>query len=232
MSTPTFLLVHGAWHGSWCWRRLGEVLDERGATWAALDLPSSSSNDPLVDLEADVRELRRFSVERGPVVLVAHSYGGAVVAEAAPKLSELRGIVYLAALVPRLGQSASEVTREYGRRSPLDDAIMREDGLLRLDPVPASRALYGDCDNETRGWAINKVTSQTLASFRTPRTSENIAVASTYIICQRDQAIMPEVQEQIAQRCDDIVEIDSDHSPFLSHAAELADLLESMRFRA
>ena len=232
MSTPTFLLVHGAWHGSWCWRRLGEVLDERGATWAALDLPSSSSNDPLVDLEADVRELRRFSVERGPVVLVAHSYGGAVVAEAAPKLSELRGIVYLAALVPRLGQSASEVTREYGRRSPLDDAIMREDGLLRLDPVPASRALYGDCDNETRGWAINKVTSQTLASFRTPRTSENIAVASTYIICQRDQAIMPEVQEQIAQRCDDVVEIDSDHSPFLSHAAELADLLESMRFRA
>ena len=232
MSTPTFLLVHGAWHGSWCWRRLGEVLDERGVTWAALDLPSSGSNDPLVDLEADVRELRRFSVERGPVVLVAHSYGGAVVAEAAPKLSELRGIVYLAALVPRLGQSASEVTREYGRRSPLDDAIMREDGLLRLDPVPASRALYGDCDNETRGWAINKVTSQTLASFRTPRTSENIAVASTYIICQRDQAIMPEVQEQIAQRCDDIVEIDSDHSPFLSHAAELADLLESMRFRA
>ena len=232
MSTPTFLLVHGAWHGSWCWRRLGEVLDERGVTWAALDLPSSSSNDPLVDLGADVRELRRFSVERGPVVLVAHSYGGAVVAEAAPKLSELRGIVYLAALVPRLGQSASEVTREYGRRSPLDDAIMREDGLLRLDPVPASRALYGDCDNETREWAINKVTSQTLASFRTPRTSENIAVASTYIICQRDQAIMPEVQEQIAQRCDDIVEIDSDHSPFLSHAAELADLLESMRFRA
>ena len=232
MSTPTFLLVHGAWHGSWCWERLGSVLDERGITWAALDLPSSNSEDPRIDLDADVRALRHFSVERGPVVLVAHSYGGAVVAEATPKLSELRGIVYLAALVPRLGQSAGEVTREYGRRSPLDDAIIREDGQLRLDPVPASLALYGDCDSETREWAINKVTSQTLASFRTPRTSENIAVASTYVICQRDQAIMPEVQEQIAQRCDDIVEFDSDHSPFLSHANELADLLESMRFRA
>ena len=198
----------------------------------AIDLPSSNSGDSRVDLSSDVRELRLFSVDRGPVVLVAHSYGGAVVAEAAPKIGDLRGIVYLAALVPRLGQSASDVTREYGRRSPLDETIRREDGLLHLDPVPASLALYGDCDDETREWAINKVTSQTLASFRTPRTSENIAVASTYVICRRDQAILPEVQEQIAQRCDDVVEIDSDHSPFLSHATELADLLESMRFRA
>ncbi|MBW4078046.1 MAG: alpha/beta hydrolase [Acidobacteria bacterium] len=232
MSTPTYLLVHGAWHGSWCWQRLGTVLDERGATWAVIDLPSANSSDPLIDMGADVRELRRFSVERGPVVLVAHSYGGAVVAEAAPKLSDLRGIVYLAALVPRLGQSASDVTREYGRRSPLDETIRREDGLLRLDPEPAALALYGDCDDETREWAINKVTPQTLASFRTPRTAENIAVASTYVICQRDQAIVPEVQSQIAQRCDDIVEIDSDHSPFLSHPEVLADLLESMNFRA
>ena len=232
MSTPTYLLVHGAWHGSWCWERLGAVLDERGISWVALDLPSANSSDPLVDMDSDVRELRRFSVERGPVVLVAHSYGGAVVAEAAPKLNDLRGIVYLAALVPRLGQSAGEVTREYGRRSPLDETIRRADGLLLLDPEPASRALYGDCDDETRDWAINKVTPQTLASFRTSRTAENIAVASTYVICQRDQAIVPEVQSQIAQRCDDVVEIDSDHSPFLSHPVELADLLESMHFRA
>lgn len=231
MSAPTYLLVHGAWHGSWCWQRFGELLDERGLSWAAVDLPSSSSGDVRVDLAADVRELRRFSVERGPTVLVAHSYGGAVVAEAAPKLTDLRGIVYLSALVPRVGQSASDVTREYRRRSPLDEAIRREDGLLRLDPAPAAEALYGDCDDKTRQWAIERITSQTLASFRTPRTSENIAVASTYVICRHDQAILPEVQQQIAQRCDDIVEMDSDHSPYLSHPGELADLLESMRFR-
>ena len=232
MSTPTYLLVHGAWHGAWCWERLGGALEERGATWVALDLPSASSGDPLVDMGADVRELRRFSVDRGPVVLVAHSYGGAVVAEAAPKLNDLRGIVYLAALVPRLGQSAGDVSREYARRSPLDEAIRREDGLLRLDSGPAARALYGDCDDATREWAINQVTPQSLVSFRTPRTSENIAVASTYVICRRDQAILPEVQEHLAERCDDVVEIDSDHSPFLSHPEVVADLLESMHFRA
>ncbi|MBW4030031.1 MAG: alpha/beta hydrolase [Acidobacteria bacterium] len=231
MSTSTYLLVHGAWHGSWCWGRLGDELDGRGASWAALDLPSSTSGDPLVDLSADVRELRRFAEGRGPVVLVAHSYGGAVVAEAAPKITDLRGIVYLAALVPQLGQSASDVSRDYAPRSPLDETIRRDGGLLRLDPEPASRALYGDCDDATREWAISQVTPQTLASFRTPRTSENVAVTSTYVVCRRDQALLPEVQAHVAQRCDDIVEIDSDHSPFLSHPHELADLLESVRLR-
>jgi pimeloyl-ACP methyl ester carboxylesterase len=233
MDQPTFVLVHGAWHGAWCWQRLGEVLDERGLTWVAPDLPSSSGTDTALDMTSDVNELRRFSHGRGPVVLVAHSYAGAVVAEAAPKLDDVAGIIYLAALVPRLGQSASDVTREYGLRSALDATIRRDDeGFLHLDPQPAALALYGDCDEATRQWAINKVSTQTLASFRTPRTSENIAVASTYVICARDQALLPEVQDQVAQRCDDIVEIDSDHSPFLSQPEALADLLEAMHFRA
>ena len=232
MRNPTFLLVHGAWHGSWCWGRLSDLLDEREIPWAAIDLPSSAGGDPSNDLATDVSELRRFALERGPLVLVAHSYGGAVVAEAAPKIAQLRGIVYLAALVPRRGQNASDVTREYGLRSALDDCISRDEGVLRLDPEPAALALYGDCDEERRRWAVSQLSTQTLASFRTPRTSENVAVASTYVICRRDEALRPEVQAHVAQRCDDVVEIDSDHSAFLSHPAILADLLESMHFRS
>lgn len=230
--TPTFVLVHGAWHGAWCWEPFGDVLDERNINWCALDLASSATVNPSIDLLSDVLELRRFCREKGPLVLVAHSYGAAVVAEAAPKIADLRGIVYLAGLVPRLGQSPSDVTREYGLRSPLDEAIRRDDGILSLEPELAAPALYGDCDENLQKWAITKVSTQTLASFRTPRTSENIAVATTYVVCQRDQALSPEVQRQVALRCDDIVEIDSDHSPFLSHPHELADLLESMHIRA
>jgi pimeloyl-ACP methyl ester carboxylesterase len=233
MDQPTFVLVHGAWHGAWCWERLGTVLDERGLTWAAPNLPSSSGSDRALDMTSDVNELRRFSHDLGPVVLVAHSYAGAVVAEAAPKLDDVVGIIYLAALVPRLGQSASDVTREYGLRSALDATIRRDDeGFLHLDPQPAALALYGDCDEATRQWAIDKVSTQTFASFRTARTSENIAVPSTYVICCHDQALLPEVQERVAQRCDDIVEIDSDHCPFLSRPEAMADLLESMHFHA
>ena len=232
LSAPTFLLVHGAWHGSWCWQRVGEVLDQRELSWLAVDLPSSATNNPSVDMMADVLELRRRSRDLGPCVLVAHSYAGAVAAEVTPKLADLHGIVYVAGLVPRLGQSASDVTREYKLRSPLDEAIRREEGLMHLDLELAAPALYGDCDEETRRWATARLSTQTFASFRTPRTSENIAVASTYVVCQRDQALLPEVQREVAQRCDDIVEINSDHCPFLSHPEELADLLESMHFRA
>ncbi len=231
MASPTFLLVHGAWHGSWCWQRLGTALDRRTLAHDALDLPSSSGRDPFADLNSDVAALRRFAHERGPVVFVAHSYAGAVVAQAAPLIDELIGIVYVAALVPRIGQTASDVTREYGQRSALDATISRdEEGFLHLDPEPAALSLYGECDESTRQWAITNVSTQTFASFRTARTSENIAATSTYIMCTRDQAIVPEVQEQIAQRCDDVMEMDSDHSPFLSHPDELAELLESMRF--
>ncbi len=232
--SPTFILVHGAWHGAWSWARLGDSLERRSLAWAALDLPSSETMDPSIDLVADVHALQRFVRGRGPVVLVGHSYGGAVVAEAAPKVEELVGIVYVAALVPRVGETASDVTKEsrkQGLGSPLDAAIRREDGLLFLDHEPAALALYGDCDEATRQWAIDQITTQTLASFRTARTSENLAVPATYVVCQRDEAIRPEVQREIAQRCDDVVELASDHCPFLSHPEELADLLASMRFR-
>jgi pimeloyl-ACP methyl ester carboxylesterase len=232
MDRPTYVLVHGAWHGAWCWRRLGETLEERGIRWVAPDLPSASGTDRALDMTSDVNALRRFTRDLGPVVLVAHSYAGAVVAEVAPRIAQLRAIVHLAALVPRLGQTASDVTREFGRRSALDDAISRDDqGFLHLDPGPAALALYGDCDDDTRRWAIAQTTAQTLSSFRTPRTSENIAVASTYVVCRRDDALAPSVQREVAQRCDDVVEIDSDHCPFLSHPRELADLIESLHIR-
>jgi len=230
VATATFLLVHGAWHGAWCWQRLGRVLDERAMPWAALDLPSSTSGDPTVDMNDDVAELRRVAGDIGPVVLVAHSYAGAVVTEAAPAIDDLRGIVYVAALVPRLGQTASDVTREYGRRSRLDETIRRDEGMLRLEPAPASLALYGDCDEDTRTWAIDQISAQTFASFRTARTSPDAAVTSTYVICGRDQALPPPVQEAIALRCDDVVRLDSDHSPFLSHPGLLADVLATRRF--
>ena len=232
MASPTLLLIHGAWHGSWCWQRFAAVLENRQVPFDTLELPSSSGLDPSFDLDHDVMALRHVSHDRGPLVVVAHSYAGAVVVEAAPKIADLVGIVYVAALVPRIGQCASDVTREYGVRSALDKAMNRdESGFVHLNRDDAALALYGDCDATTRRWAIDQTTPQTLASFRSPRTSENVAIPSTYVVCSRDEALSPEVQEHVAQRCDNIVTLNSDHSPFLSHPAQFADVLCSMSFR-
>ena len=72
MTAPTYLLVHGAWHGAWCWQRLGDVLDRRDAAWATIDLPSAASVDPAIDMRDDVKELRRVAKahDLGPSDLV------------------------------------------------------------------------------------------------------------------------------------------------------------------
>lgn len=224
MNEARMVLLHGAWHGPWCWDRLGRCLDARGLAWSAPQLPSAGG-EAAVDMGNDVTHLRSCLEDLGPVVVVAHSYAGAVITQAAPWLTNVRSVIYLAALVPREGQTASDVTKEYGQRSPLDATIRRDEGLLTLDPIPAALALYGDCDAVTRADAISRVTTQTLASFRTPRTSGRVGVPTTYIVCQRDQAIVPEVQRDIARRCDHVVEMASDHSPFWSRPAEFAELL-------
>ena len=231
LSITTFLLVHGAWHGAWCWQRLGLVLNDRGSVFATLELPSSSGVDASFDLDHDVRALCAVARDRGPLVLVAHSYAGAVVAEAATHIADIVGIVYVAALIPRIGQCASDVTREYGMRSALDNAITRDDsGFILLNRKSAALALYADCDASTQWWAIDQTSPQTLASFRSPRTSENTGVASTYVVCSRDDALSPKVQTGLAQGCDNIVTLNSDHSPFLSHPSQFADVLFSAPF--
>src|SRR5487761_1896253 len=223
MAQPTFVLVHGAWHGAWSWRDLAAEFDRRGAAWRSLDLPSGHDDATATsELSADVAAVVATARDVGPVVLVGHSYGGAVIADAASSVPGLVGLVFLAALVHRPGESASDANREVRVRTALDEAIVVDGGLLRLDPAGAALALYGDCSVETTTWAVKHLGAQTLVSFRSPRSSPDADVSRRYVLCRRDRALDPTLQEAMAARCDDIVELESDHSPFLSHPAACA----------
>src|ERR1700722_6925519 len=84
VTDPTYKLVHGGWSGAWCWRDVGAELDRREVSWRALDLPSSRNGaDPSTGLADDAAAVAALADGDGPYILVAHSYGGAVVAEAA-----------------------------------------------------------------------------------------------------------------------------------------------------
>ncbi len=228
MERPTYVLVHGAWHGAWCWRDLGAELDRRDLAWRAVDLPSAhDTGSGSMDLADDVAAVADLAHNLGPVVLVGHSYAGAVIAEAASSIDELANLVFLAALIPRPGQSATDASREVRVRTALDDAVVVDGPLLRINPEHASAAFYGDSAASDQSWAIERLGSQTLASLRSVRQAPDPPVTRRYVLCEHDRAIDPSLQELMSQRCDDVVRLSSDHSPFLSHAVECVDAIVS-----
>jgi pimeloyl-ACP methyl ester carboxylesterase len=226
LKRPTYVLVHGAWHGAWCWRDVGGELDRRGLAWRALDLPSAHDTaEGTSDLVDDAAAVAAIAGELGPVVLVGHSYGGVVIAEAAASVDQLTELVFVAALIPRPGQSATDASRELEVRTALDEAVVVDGPLLRIDPERASAAFYGDCSSVDQAWAIDHLGSQTLASLRFARRAPDPSVTRRYILCERDRAVDPSFQELMSRRCDDVIRLGSDHSPFLSHAVECVDAI-------
>jgi len=159
------------------------------------------------------------------VVLVGHSYGGTVITEAAPGVAGLECLIYIAALIPLVGESTTDAVQSVKVRTRLDDAIRVQGQLLVLDEQLAPNALYNDCTKDDASRAVKQLTTQTLQSFRNVRTQHSVEATSVYIACANDRAVDPDVQALMASRCNEILTLKSDHSPFLSHPKLLADAL-------
>ncbi len=228
MASPTYILVHGAWGGAWCWRDVGAEFDRRGVSWRAVDLPSSRTGaDPATGLAEDAAAVVALTDGDGPYILLAHSYGGAVASEAAPLIPNLERCLYVAALIPSPGESATDASRLVRVRTLLDDAIEVDGDFLRLNPTLAAKALYADCTPDTSKWAVDQLSTQTLASFRTPRESEKMRAETIYVRCTNDHAVDPELQQLMSEECDFALDLESEHSPFLSQPSHFCDVILS-----
>jgi pimeloyl-ACP methyl ester carboxylesterase len=191
-----------------------------------VDLPSGrDTGTGSSDLSDDASAVAAAAHGSGRVVLVGHSYAGAVIAEAAANVDELSSLVFVAALIPGPGQSANDASRELRIRTSLDEAIVVDGPLLRINPDRASEAFYGDCSPSDQEWATSRLGTQTLASFVSARQTPDRSVPRRYVLCDRDRAIDPAIQEIMSQRCDDVIRLSSDHSPFLSHAVECVNAI-------
>src|ERR1700683_5271907 len=103
----TVVLVHGAWHGAWCWDQVVGPLEARGIPVVALDLPGhGASPEPLGDLATDAAALRAALDRVDTAVVCGHSYGGAVISDGAEHPA-VRHLVYLAAILLDVGESCS-----------------------------------------------------------------------------------------------------------------------------
>lgn len=228
----TIVLVHGAWHGAWCWAKQQTELGRRGLTSLAVDLPGhGASTLPLGDLYGDAQHVADVLTNiQGEVVLVGHSYGGAVITEAAAAAPNVVHLVYLTAFCIEAGQTLMAAAQSSPTQADLNAAMrVQDDGTAVLDTTLAVGALYGDCDANEVAAALPRLTPQPLATFGQPiRTASWQHTPSTYVVCTEDRAITVEMQRLMAPRCGTVVELQASHSPFLSMPDKVADVLEPL----
>ena len=232
-SALPFLLVHGAWHGAWCWAGLQAELDRRGLASYAVDLPGhGASTSPLGDLHGDAQLVADSIDALGQdVILVGHSYGGAVITEASVRTSRVRHLVYLTAFVPDAGESLMDL---FGTMPPAETAlaaamIPQDDGTSVIDPAGAVMSFYAECTPSVASAATRRLSPHPFATLTQPTTGAGWrTIPSTYVCCTKDQALAPIHQTHMSTRCSEVRSIDTDHSPFASAIAATADVLESV----
>lgn len=225
----SIVLVHGAWHGSWCWARVVPLLEQSGFVVRAIDLPSTGIDPPSdVDLSADAAAVRGAIEDLpGDVLVCGHSYGGMVISHPAvgahPRVVRL---AYLCAFMPDRGQSLYSI----GDGKPAPWIRVNERGMSLPDLEQAAELFFGDCDPQTQRWAVGRLRPQPTAPFTEPVADPAWRhTRSTYIVCTQDRVMPLEVQRGLfAPRTARVIELEASHSPFLSRPGPLAQGLTTV----
>jgi pimeloyl-ACP methyl ester carboxylesterase len=228
----TFGLVHGAWHGAWCWERLAPLLRQAGHDVVVPDLPSDDGSADF-DAYADVvcAALRGYD----DVVLVAHSLAGVTGALVAAR-NPVRHLVYLCAAVPEPGiglfdqwqAQPAMVCPEFA--DGWLQALTEPDDQLRTEWVDfdfVKKVFYADCDDATVTAAVDHLRPQSGHPWAAPSTlAEHPSVSCTSVVCSEDLVIHPDWSKRMARQIGaDVVELPGSHSPLLSRPSALADVL-------
>jgi pimeloyl-ACP methyl ester carboxylesterase len=228
------VFVHGACvrDGSWWWHRTAELLAARDVASEAPALPScgetgiapSAQGPGLAEDVATVREVLRAGDE--PTVVVAHSYGGIVTAEAAAGVGTVRHLLLVSSYLPEVGQSLSSFGGE--EPAPFLD-VDPEGGTFGVRPDALAETFLEDCDPEVQRGALGRTARQSLAILEQPvRAAAWQQLASTYLVCAEDRGTPADRQREFAGRAGTVVEIDAGHHPFLSQPAAVRDLVLSL----
>lgn len=215
MPAPRIVLVHGAWHGSWCWDLVAAHLADRSVTPTVVDLPFTGFADDAAAVRDEVSALP------GDVVVCGHSYGGLVVDRAVAGLDGVTRVVYLAAIV---GTGLDVLADD---PPALTEAIVpAADGTCTIEEARAREIFYGDSDDGVAMAAVARLRPMVLdvEAFLSEPPPRPRAV-TTYVVCSGDRALPPAAQRRLAARCDGSVEWPTDHSPFLTRPDAVAELL-------
>ena len=227
---PTIVLVHAAWDRAESWADVAGRLRADG-------YPVVVPDNPLRSLAGDAAALRHALDQiAGPIVLVGHSYGGAVATDAAIGDPQVRALVYIAAFAPDTGESILQLgAHDLGSLIPvslLSVPFLGPNGLgvdLYINPLLYPTVLAADVPLATAQAMADNQHPLTLQAFTDPSGPPAWrSIPSWYMIARQDRAIPPAAQRFMAQRAGSHqIEIDSSHAAPVSHPREVADLIRS-----
>ncbi|RCW39566.1 alpha-beta hydrolase superfamily lysophospholipase [Halopolyspora algeriensis] len=208
------VLVHGLWHGPQHFDPVARELRDRGITVAVPELHRGSLHADTEVVQAAVDGMSE------PPLVLGHSYGGSVITG----LAGTGGLVYLAAFVLAEGESVAGLR---ATTPALNSAVTRrEDGATQLDPAKAADALYADCSADSAAWAVARLRPQRPEVTKgVPRRHAWRETPSTYVVCAEDQAVSPDRQREMAERCAATRVWPTGHSPFLSRPDLVVELI-------
>ena len=226
------VFVHGACvrDGAWWWHRTAELLAERGVASIAPALPSCGETGQAAGTEgpgltedvAAVRAVLTSSDE--PTVVVAHSYGGIVTAEAAAGVGTVRHLLLVSSYLPEVGQCLADFGGDGGPAPFL--AVDPDAGTFTVRPELLVDTFLQDCDCDVQQQAAERLARQGVQVLgQTVGAAAWHDVPSTYVVCAQDRGTPADRQREFAQRAGLVVEIDAGHHPFLSRPAEVRDLV-------
>lgn len=223
---PAVLLVHGAWHGSWCWDRVRPVLEASGRAVHVVDLPTVHAADKAeLTLADDVRTVRdAVDAIDGPVVVVAHSYGGVPTTQALVGAANVTHIVYIAAFALDAGESLLGAVGGVAPSWWVVDGPLTTAGTAA---EPAEQLFFNDLPDDVARANAARLQAQATSPFREAIDAAAWrTIPSTYVITERDGVFPVFAQEALAGRAGSTVHrLDTSHSPFLSQPERTAEII-------
>jgi pimeloyl-ACP methyl ester carboxylesterase len=221
-SKPTIVLVHGAFADGSSWQHVIPLLVRDGYTVV-------SASNPMASIDGDVAITKRLiDAQKGPVVVVAHSYGGAVMTGAAAGNPNVKALVFLAAFAPDSGESIGGVSSRFPA-TPLSAAVAPDaGGFLWVDRLKFHDVFCKDVpDGETLIMSIIQRPLAAAVFGQTQLVAAWKTIPSWYVVSRNDRAIDPGQERFYASRMHaHTTEINSSHVVMISHPTEVTSIIE------
>jgi pimeloyl-ACP methyl ester carboxylesterase len=235
----TYVLIHGSWHGAWCWYKIIPLLEQAGHKAIALDLPGhgrdwTAARDISMQSYLD-SVCKILDAQPEPVILVGHSRGGIVISQTAELRPEkIKTLVYLAAYLIPNGEAMLPTALSDTQSLIVSNLVVNEaQGYHMLNQEAFKAALYADCSDEDVALATVLLTPEPNGPVATPLklSDENFGrVVRVYIETLQDKGMTPALQKKMytAAPCQKIISMETSHSPFLSAPEKLVSHLTAL----